>query len=326
MSHPQASPATPDRPPAVAELRRQAHQLLDEMLDFCLQPSQASFLDFEKGLRARLFGLGQILLQLFLLARHHSLDLGGWLSRGYRLAQDYARRTLKTSFGPVRYGRAYLLPPKGKEGGIHPLDAELGLSRDGHSPLLIGFFCRLATRLSYRLAAQMGGMFLGAAPSPSTIEGWVLGLGRPAYVYLSEGPLPQGDGEVLVIEIDGKAAPTATEQELAKRRRPRQEPAEGKACPEGCSCGGARQRRCRRHRGRAARQRRGSKPRRKAGDKSKNGKSAVLVVMYTLKRGSDGKLHGPINKKAYGSFGCRRAALEWARQQATRRGFPPGTE
>ena len=31
--------------------------------------------------------------------------------------------------------------------------------------------------------------------------------------------LPEDDGEVLVIEIDGKAAPTATEQELARRRR-----------------------------------------------------------------------------------------------------------
>ena len=38
------------------------------------------------------------------------------------------------------------------------------------------------------------------------------------YVYLSDGPLPENDGEVLVIEIDGKAAPTATEQELGFSR------------------------------------------------------------------------------------------------------------
>src|SRR3954469_22127545 len=116
MSHPQATPAPPDRPPAVAELRQQAHQRLDCLLDFCLaQQPQASFLDFEKALRARLFGLGQVLVQLFLLARHQSLDLDGWLRRGYRLAEAYARRTLKTSFGPVEYGRAYLLPLKGKK-------------------------------------------------------------------------------------------------------------------------------------------------------------------------------------------------------------------
>ena len=133
-------------------------------------------------------------------------------------------------------------------------------------------------------------MFLGAAPPASTIEQWVLGLARPAYVYLSEGPLPEDDGEVLVIEIDGKAAPTATDQELARRRL------------------------------------RGRKTRRTKGDKSKNGRSVTLVVMYTLRRGEDGRLHGPLNKKVFGTFGSRKSALDWARAQATRRGFPPGTD
>ena len=49
----------------------------------------------------------------------------------------------------------------------------------------------------------------------------VLGLARPAYVYLSNGPLPEADGDVLVIEIDGKAVPTATDQEIGPRRKPR---------------------------------------------------------------------------------------------------------
>src|SRR3954452_23184234 len=154
-------------------------------------------------------------------------------------------------------------------------------------------------------------MFLGASPPASAIEEWVLGLARPAYVYLSEGPLPEGEGDVLVIEIDGKAAPTATQQELARRRGPRAHH------EHGC--------RCQRHRGRTRRQRQGRKKRRKKGDKSKNGRSATLVVMYTLRRGEGGRLHGPINKKVFGTFGSRKSALQWARAQATRRGFPPGT-
>jgi hypothetical protein len=48
--------------------------------------------------------------------------------------------------------------------------------------------------------------------------------------------------------------------------------------------------------------------------------------MYTLKRGEDGKLHGPINKKVYGTFGARKKAVAWAREQATRRGFGPETD
>src|SRR5262249_50743493 len=150
------------------------------------------------------------------------------------------------------------------------------------SPWLISCFCRLATRLSFRLASEMGGMFLNWAPAPSTIEGWVMGLGRPAAAYLSSGPLPEGDGDMLVIECDGNAIPTATAEQLAKRRGPRR--------PKACGC------KCQRHRGRCSRKCRGKKRKRKPGDKSKNGRGAVLIAMYTLKRGEDGRLHGPINK------------------------------
>jgi hypothetical protein len=277
------------------------------------QCDQYSFLVFEKRLLTLLPCLGQLLVQLFLLVRHQRLGLTSWLDKGYRLADDCAERTLRTTFGLVRYARAYLIPRKGPAPGVHPLDAELGLGRDSYSPLLVGWFCRLATRLSFGLSVEMGEMFLGSAPASSTIEEWTLGLGRPAYVYLSQGPLPQGDGEVLVIECDGKAIPTATEQELAKRRGPRRRHVKA------CACG------CQRHRSRDRRKQRGRKKKRKKGDKSKNGKSAVLVVMYTLKRGKDGRLHGPINKKVYGTFSSRKVALQWAREQATRRGFPPET-
>jgi hypothetical protein len=252
-----------------------------------------------------------LLIQLFLRARHDRLDTAAWLVRGYRVADPAAGRALKTSCGPVAYIRAFLVPRHGGGSGVHPLDVALGLTRDAFSPLVIGWFCRLATRMSFQVASGLGGMFLGTAPPSSAIEQWVLGLARPAYVYLSAGPVPEGEGDVLVIEIDGKAAPTATEQELARRRRPR--------ARHGHGC------KCQRHRGRARRQRRGRKKPRKKGDKSKNGRSATLVVMYTLRRGEDGRLHGPLNKKLFGTFGSRRSALEWARAQATRRGFPPGT-
>jgi hypothetical protein len=105
-----------------------------------------------------------------------------------------------------------------------------------------------------------------------------------------------------------------TEVELAKRRGKRRRP-HAKSCP----CG------CQRHRGQAQRRARGSKKRRKKGDKRKNGKEAVVVVMYTLQRGDDGKLHGPINKKLYATFAGRKAAVLWARAEATKRGFGPDT-
>jgi hypothetical protein len=312
MSACQGSPPAAACPPTVDELQRQIRQRLDEVIASCLNDQgPASFLKFETTLLGLLRSLGCLLIELFLRARHDRLDPAAWQARGYRVADPAAGRTLKTSCGPVAYVRAFLLPRYGDGPGVHPLDVALGLTRDAFSPLVLGWFCRLATRMSFQVASGLGGMFLGAAPPASAIEEWVLGLARPASVYLSEGPLPEDEGEVLVIEIDGKAAPTATEQELARRRGPR---AHHK---HGCQC--------QRHRGRAKRGRRGRKKRRKKGDKSKNGRSATLVVMYTLRRGEDGRLHGPLNKKVFGTFGSRKSALEWARTQATRRGFPPRT-
>jgi hypothetical protein len=312
MSDPQSNPPAAACPPTVEELRRQTRERLDEIIAYCVDDQgPASFLEFETALLRLLRSLGCLLIQLFLRARHDRLDPAAWRARGYRVADPAAGRTLKTSCGPVAYVRAFLVPRSGGGPGVHPLDVALGLTRDAYSPLVIGWFCRLATRVSFQVASGLGGMFLGAAPPASAIEEWVLGLARPAYVYMSEGPLPEDDGDVLVIEIDGKAIPTATDQEMARRRRPRSE--QGRGC------------KCQRHRGRAKRQRRGRKKRRKKGDKSKNGRSATLVVMYTLKRGEDGRLHGPVNKKVFGTFGTRKSALEWARAQATRRGFPPET-
>ena len=312
MSRPKDNPAAADCPPSVEELRALTGQRLDEIIAFCLNDQEpATFLAFETALLKLLRSLGCLLIQLQLRARHDRLDATQWRTRGYRMADPAAQRTLKTSCGPVAYIRAFFVPRYGGGPGVHPLDVALGLTRDSYSPLVIGWFCRMATRMSFQVASELGGMFLGAAPPASAIEQWVLGLARPAYVYMSDGPLPEDEGEVLVIEIDGKAVPTATEQELARRRGPR---ADHK---RGCKC--------QRHRGRAKRKRRGRKKRRKKGDKSKNGRSATLVVMYTLRRGEDGRLHGPVNKKVFGTFGSRKSALQWARVQATRRGFPPGT-
>ena len=214
----------------------------------------------------------------------------------------------------MTYARAYLIPTKGKGPGFHPLDVVLGLTRDGFSPWVIQFVTRLATRMSYGAAALVCRAALNWSPSSESIEGLVLGLGRHAAPYMQQCAAPEAEGEVLVIEVDGKCTPTATAGELAKRRGKRK-PKHDKEC----SCG------CQRHRGKQQRKARGPRKRRKKGDKSKNGREVVLVAIYTLKRGAEGLMHGPINKKVWGTYAGKKAAALWARAQATKRGFPPGT-
>jgi Uncharacterised protein family (UPF0236) len=311
----QDTPSATACPVAIAAVRAEVQVACDALMAFC-QACDSPFWIFEKELLIRIAVLGICLMRLFFLARYERLDLKPFLEDGdYRPGDPYARRTLKTVYGDVRYGRHYL-QARGGGRGFFPLDVVLGLTTDRLSPWVMHWVARLASRMSFSAAQMVCRAALNWAPATETIEQVVLGMGRKAAPFMAqrEAPPKGKEGEVLVIEVDGKCPPTATKAELAKRRGRRQPRAK-----RACRCG------CQRHRGRARREARGSKTRRQRGDKSKNGKEVVVVVMYTLKRGADGKLHGPLNKKLYGTFRGRQAAARWARAEATKRGFGPET-
>ena len=309
----QGKPGTTDCPVTLAVARQNSKLAFDDLVRFC-ETCDLPFWKFEKELLVRFAVLGCCLIRLFLTARYKRLDLQPFLKDGkHRPGDNYAERTLKTFYGEVTYGRHYLMS-RGGGSGFFPLDIELGLTRDRLSPWVMQWVARLATRMSFKASQMVCKAVLNWAPATETIEQVVLGMGRDAAPFMKQLQAPANDGEVLVIEVDGKCPPTATEAELAKRRGKRKPKHE-----KDCSCG------CQRHRGKAKRKARGSKKRRKRGDKSKNGKEVSVVVMYTLKRGDDGKLHGPINKKLYATFAGRKAAALWARAEATKRGFGPDT-
>jgi hypothetical protein len=224
---------------------------------------------------------------------------------GYRY-QGPKDRLLGTIFGKVRYWRTYVYRIGG---GNYPLDIELCLPLDGFSMLLRSHAVRLATKISYAQTVAVMTMFLRWSPCQKTIEEMVLGLGRHTQQWFESAPAPQNDGEVLVIQIDSKATPTATDEELKKRRGKRQENSHPGS---------------QRHRARKTRHRRGSKKRKKKGDKSKNGRMATIVVVYTLRHSDDGSLEGPINKKVYASYAPKRHAVAIARREADKRGFAQG--
>lgn len=269
----------------------------------------ATFHEFEKGLAAEVFELGRLLVSVFMWMREDQWQKSGDnVTEAGEKRQGLKSRLLGTAFGKVEYWRTYIYRKK-DGGGRYPLDIELGIPWDGFSMQVRSLATRVATKVSYAQSVLVVGMFLGWSPCQKMIEEMVLGLGRHTGEWFETAPAPEGDGEVLVIQIDGKGTPTATDRELARRR--------GKRAPGHRAVS-------QRHRGRAARKRRGPKKRRKKGDKSKNAKMATIVVMYTLKRSADGKLEGPINKKVYASYAPKRHAFAYARREADKRGFSQG--
>lgn len=304
-----------DRPAKSREIKERLFVELRGIVRSLDSSDDRSFLEAEGKVRSMVFILGRLLLAYFLTRRQEmsQLRLRRRAPPGYRSGRPQPR-LLGTFFGKVRYWRSYTRE-SGGSAGTYPLDIELGLTADGFSMLLLAMAARLATLVSFD---QVGGlllMFVSWSPAKRTIENTVLGLGRYTDEWFAAAPAPEGDGDVLVIQIDSKAAPTVTDSELKKRR-------------------GKRSRKPRapspRHRGRQKRKQRGSKTRRKKGDKSKNGRAATVVVMYTLKNGRNAKgetvLLGPINRWVYASFAPKRHAFAIARREADKRGFPKGCE
>lgn len=305
--------AAADRAAAEAAVFREA----DALIEYAVARGsvKGSFVSFERELVARVATFARALIVLFLVVSEERVAAGlsDRVERGGRLFRRAPahERNLLTWFGVVRYRRTYMREVTTGKGarGFHPLDAELGLLADRVSPNVLSTAVRLATRVSFSEACELLRWFLPVAPSTEVVEAALLGYGRHTEAWFEQAPAPDEDGDVLIIHVDSKGVPTAKPEELEKRRGKRR-------------CGGKAM--SPRHRGRKTRERWTKPPRRKKGDKAKNAKMGTMVVMYTLRR-HGGLLLGPINKRVYASFACKRHAMEVARREATKRGFPPGT-
>ena len=301
----------PNHAPSAQELELAIASGLAQILKSAKDPSDLTFMAYEATLLSQLRQLGCLVLMLFLCLREQRLR-AKTPATVHQQGQTYTlrpaqARNLSTLFGVIRYFRSYLRGAHGH--GYHPLDRELGLTTDRLSMNVLSLASRLATMLSYARVHTTLAWFLGSSPSTEVIEQTVLGLGKRTAQWFQQAPVPEQDGEVLIIQVDSKGAPTATEAELQRRRGPRRP----NPHPESA-----------RHRGRRKRSRYEKKPRRKKGDKAKNARLATVVVMYTLRREPMGtKLLGPLNRRVYASFAPKRHAFAIARREADRRGFTP---
>ena len=289
----------------IEEVTDQINTQVIDIISWVKTSKGIEFLPFEKQLLVKVYDLGRLFISLFLCMRQAHWEIVHSEAKIDGKRQGAKDRLIGTVFGKVRYFRTYIY--RGKiEGGYYPLDLELGLPWDGFSMLVRSYACRLATKMSYAQCVLVLKAFLGWSPSQKTIEEMVLGLGQHSGQWFESAPAPENDGDVLIVQIDSKGTPTATEEELKKRRGKRA----ANAHPGS-----------QRHRGKAARKRRGSKKRKKKGDKSKNAKMATIVVIYSLRRSDDGLLEGPISKKVYASYAPKRHAVAIARREADKRGF-----
>jgi hypothetical protein len=260
---------------------------------------------FEPALWTAVLGIGRALMALW-IARCSARP------RLFRYEHDgRTYEIVGTEAGEVgtRFGKIEYEGPVGRLVGWKraardlPLGRELGLC-GGFSLLAVTTLVRLCAQMAFASARKTFRDMFEWSPSARATLRMVDGVGVEARPFLEQAPPPEGDGEVLVIQVDGKGAPAISSREHARRRQPHRRPKSGTT----------------RRRERRERRRKNPRPRLAPGKKSKNAKMAAVGVLYTLRKTGDG-LEGPVNKRVYGTFESYRALFEWLLREAKKRGY-----
>jgi len=247
--------------------------------------------------------LGRALVMLFLAhqSSHWRREEYVYARRRYKLGKKRAK-ALGTRYGKVVFSRRVGRRVWGGGAGSDlPVDRALGLV-SGFSLNVVMVMAKFCAQMAFAGARRTYADLFGWTPSPRAVLRMVDAVGDEARPFLEQVPAPDDDGEILVIQMDGRGAPMITESEYRKRARPHAK-------------GNGTKRHQRRRRRKAA-----AKPRRTKGQKSRNSKVAFMGVIYTLRRTPDG-LEGPINKRVIATFESHEALFIWLKREAEKRGY-----
>jgi len=261
---------------------------------------QATLSAVEATLWSALLALGRALIAEFLARTAVQPRPVRYSHEGRQHVLSGTRRDeIGTRFGKVAFTR-----PVGRAAGAkmdRPVDRALGLC-SRFSLGTVSAVVQLCTLMAFATARRTFAQFHEWAPSTRATLRMVDALGAKARGFLDDAAAAEQDGEVLVIEVDGKGAPMIHPREYERRRRPHRAHAANKRL------------------GRRRSRREHPKPRRKKGDKSKNAKVAFVGVIYTLRKTKRG-MEGPINKRLIATFESHEALFRWLRKHADKRGY-----
>jgi len=290
---------------SINDAKAEAQRRIRDTMSIVNSTTSGPVAEVEQRLWTAVLALGRALMTLYFVRQ----------AARWRVSQTYAvdgraltvvgaeKAVLGTRFGKVAFEQ-----PVGRQKGSPreardlPLQRKLGLP-GGFTMLVVTSMARLCAQMAFASARALTRDLFGWTPSSRAVLRMVDATGAQARPFLDQAPPPKDDGDVLVITVDGKGAPAISSKEYARRSRPHGSRATN-------------QRHARRRRRRAY-----PRVRRGPGKKSKNAKMAAVGALYTLKRGSDGKLDGPVNKRVFATFESYRALFDWLSVEATKRGY-----
>ena len=289
----------------IEQARREVQSAFERARTWSESDKKRSLWVFERELWTRMLALGRALMALFLArqaarprATEYRHDGVAWQLDGERSSE------IGTRFGKVPFTRRVGRRLDVRRAACDlPIDRELGLC-GGFSLGVVLAMTKLCAQMAFAGSRSAFRDSYEWTPSPRATLRMVDAVGDEARPFLEAAPPPEDDGEILVLQVDGRGAPMITERELGRRSQPHWRPE-------------ATARHVRRARRRVARR---GRPRRTKGKKSKNAKVAVAGVIYTLRRTPHG-LEGPIHKRVYATFESHEALFVWLHREAVKRGY-----
>lgn len=291
------------------KFRRAAQAAFDDLVAWTTETGVQQPLHRVEGeLFDRLMSLGCLLATLWWAHRVEPMPLRAIRhGRGRYLYRGCSNADVRTRFGVLWLKRpVYALASGTGPALVSPDDRRMGLAAGRMSIGVHLLTAWLVAQTTFDAAVSVLGKLSGYAPSKRAALGIADSLGPVAAAFMADLPAPQGDGEVLVIAFDDKAAPMIRADTHKKRRRPHKKL--GRGVP--------------RRAARRQKRRENARPRRKKGDKTKNGRAAKVAVVYTLAVLPDGTVEGPINRRVFATFGARTTLVRRVLQDATLRGYP----
>lgn len=288
----------------IMRAEREVQHAIDRVRTCAGPEAGTAFAVVEAELWTALLALGRAIVTLFLLRSAARPRPATYEHDGARYALDVEAR--RRSEVGTRFGRVSFVRPIGRRIGGRsradlPVDRDLGLC-SGFSLGTVTAVARLCALMAFRSARRTFAEFHEWAPSSRATLRMVDAVGAEARGFLDARAVPEDDGEVVVIQVDGRGAPMISSTEKARRRQTRKR-----------IKGTKRQ-------GRRIRRREHPRPRRAKGDKSKNAKIAFVGVIYTLRATRFG-WEGPINKRLIATFESHDALFRWLSEHAVRRGY-----
>jgi hypothetical protein len=288
---------------SVSEARTRVDSEVRAVIEWVQSSDCPTAAAFESELWKRVLAVGAALFMLFLATRAARPRAVRYEADGHEfvLASGGVTTQLATKFGWISFWQPRAERVGKRDRQDLPLSRELKIGARFTLGVMTSLG-ELCARMPFGSARTVFRQFCGWVPSPKVVLRIVDALGARVRPFIDRQPAPEKDGEVLVVEVDGRGAPMISATELARRVGPRRKRA-------GTKRESTRDRR-REH----------PKPRRAKGKKSKNAKVAVVGVIYTLKRTRRG-LEGPINKRMIATFESHEALFQWLVPEARKRGY-----